>query len=154
MLGKSRAYQHVALPERVCTALERYERITESPANDAFVFPIEHAPSKYAAIRNQLEDADELLEETDVDELIRGCEIMVPSISTAGPRSLMQRLCEEAGLEIDGEYLKPHGGRRELGMSFTRRAMPSSHRPRFVTPQLRQPTKRTLIFKPKKQRRE
>lgn len=27
----------------------------------------------------------------------------------------MQRLCEEADLEIDGEYLKPHGGRRGLG---------------------------------------
>lgn len=27
----------------------------------------------------------------------------------------MQHLCEAAGLDIDGEYLKPHGGRRGLG---------------------------------------
>ncbi len=49
------------------------------------------------------------------NELIREHGIVVPSISTAGARNLMQRLCEEADLEIDGEYLKPHGGRRGLG---------------------------------------
>ncbi|WP_370515727.1 tyrosine-type recombinase/integrase [Halapricum sp. CBA1109] len=37
-----------------------------------------------------------------------------PSQKTA-PRSLMQRLCECADLDIDGEYLKPHGGRRGIG---------------------------------------
>lgn len=115
VLGKSREYQHVPLPERVCTALERYRRVAEPPRSDAFVFPTEHAPSKYAAVRDQLKDGNELLEETDVDELIDEHEIKVPSISTAGARNLMQRLCEEAGLDIDGEYLKPHGGRRGLG---------------------------------------
>lgn len=39
---------------------------------------------------------------------------MIPLISTAGARNLMQRLCEAAGLEINGEYLKPHGRRRGL----------------------------------------
>ena len=115
VLGKSREYQHVPLPERVRTALERYRRVADPPRNDGFVFPTEHAPSKYAVVRDQLENGNELLEETDVDELIREHEIRVPSISTAGARNLMQRLCEEAGLDIDGEYLKPHGGRRGLG---------------------------------------
>jgi integrase len=27
----------------------------------------------------------------------------------------MKRLCERADLDIDGEYLKPHGGRRGIG---------------------------------------
>jgi integrase len=27
----------------------------------------------------------------------------------------MKRLCDVAELDIDGEYLKPHGGRRGLG---------------------------------------
>jgi integrase len=27
----------------------------------------------------------------------------------------MKRLCEDANLDIDGEYLKPHGGRRGVG---------------------------------------
>lgn len=115
VLGKSREYQYVALPERVCTALERHKRVATPPSNDLFVFPTEHAPSKYAAVRDQLDHAEQHLEDTDVDELIRTHEIVVPSISTAGARNLMQRLCAEAGLEIDGEYLKPHGGRRGLG---------------------------------------
>ena len=115
VLGKSREYQHVALPERVCTALERHKRVADPPSNEVFVFPTEHAPSKYAAIRDQLEHAEQHLEGTDVDEIIRAHEIIVPSISTAGARNLMQRLCDETGLDIDGEYLKPHGGRRGLG---------------------------------------
>lgn len=115
VLGKSREYQHVPLPERVCTALERYKRVTEPPVNDAFVFPTEHAPSKYAAVRNQFEDCEKQLAEAGIDDVIHEHAIIVPSISTAGARNLMQRLCEEADLDIDGEYLKPHGGRRGLG---------------------------------------
>lgn len=115
VLGKSRAYQHVPLPERVCTALERYRRVVEPPTAEIFVFPTEHAPSKYAAVRDHLENADEQLAANDVNKLIRDHRVVVPSISTAGARNLMQRLCEDAGLEINGEYLKPHGGRRGLG---------------------------------------
>jgi integrase len=115
VLGKARVYQHVPLPERVCTAIERYRTVAKPPLSDAFVFPTEHAPSKYATVRDQLDDADTLLEEADVDEIIREHDVIVPSISAAGARNLMQRLCDEAGLEIDGEYLKPHGGRRGLG---------------------------------------
>lgn len=33
----------------------------------------------------------------------------MPAISKKGARSLLQRLSEVAGLEIDGEYLKPWG---------------------------------------------
>lgn len=47
----------------MCTALE-YERVIQPSSENAFVFSTEHAPSKYGAIRNQLEDADELLEDT------------------------------------------------------------------------------------------
>lgn len=41
--------------------------------------------------------------------------IVPPALSTNGARSLMQQLCTAADLDIDGEYLKPHGGRRSLG---------------------------------------
>jgi RNA-splicing ligase RtcB len=36
-------------------------------------------------------------------------------VTVAGGRNVMQRLCEDAGLDIDGEYLKLHSGRRGLG---------------------------------------
>ncbi|MFB6177195.1 MAG: integrase, partial [Halobaculum sp.] len=42
-------------------------------------------------------------------------EIPPPALSTNGARSLMERLCESASVDIDGEYLKPHGGRRGIG---------------------------------------
>lgn len=115
VLGKSREYQYVPLPERVCTAWNGIDGSLSPPVDDTFVFPTAHAPSKYGAVRNQLENADEFLEENDVDDVIREHEIVVLSISTAGARNLMQRLCEDADLDIDGEYLKPHGGRRGLG---------------------------------------
>jgi integrase len=41
--------------------------------------------------------------------------IAPPALSKNGARSLMKRLCNAAELDIDGEYLKPHGGRRGLG---------------------------------------
>lgn len=66
-------------------------------------------------MRDQLKEGDGFLEDTEVNELIYEHEIEVSSISTAGARNLMQRLCEDAELDIDGEYLKPHGGRRGLG---------------------------------------
>jgi integrase len=39
----------------------------------------------------------------------------VPSLSTNGGRRVMERLCDSADVEVAGEYLKPHGGRRALG---------------------------------------
>lgn len=87
VLGKSREDQYVPLPERVYTALERYRRVAEPSSTDAFVFPTAHVPSKYKAVRDQLDDADEFLENTDVDTVIHEHEIVVPSISTAGAES-------------------------------------------------------------------
>lgn len=123
VLGKSREHEYAQLPERVCTALERYRSVSDSPSEDSPIFPTNHAPSKYSAAREQLAaehdlDADrieELLEEHAIDDIIREYAVVLPSISTTGARNLMQRLCDAADLDIDGEYLKPHGARRGLG---------------------------------------
>ncbi|MFC4440321.1 MULTISPECIES: hypothetical protein [Natrialbaceae] len=32
----------------------------------------------------------------------------------------MKRLCEDADLDVDGEYLKPHGARRGVGEAIYR----------------------------------
>lgn len=154
MLGKSREYQYIPLPERVCVALERYQRVAEPPSEDAFVFPTRHAPSKYAAVRDQLDNSKELLKDTNVDELIREHEIVVPSISTAGARNMLQRLCEEARLEIDGEYLKSTVGGVGLATNSTRKAMPNSPKRRYDPLPSRQPTKRTSTSRPERPRRE
>ena len=46
---------------------------------------------------------------------IREYEVVPPALSTNGARNLMKRLCDEADINVDGDYLKPHGARRGLG---------------------------------------
>lgn len=47
--------------------------------------------------------------------MLREHEVIPPALSTNGARNLMKRLCEDADIAVDGDYLKPHGARRELG---------------------------------------
>jgi site-specific recombinase XerD len=121
VFGKSREYEYAQLPRKAAEALERYRRVSEPPTPRFPVFPTDHAPSKYRAAREQLrEEYDEerveaILDANDIDDVVREHEVVIPAISTRGARNLMKRLCEEAGLGIDGEYLKPHGARRGLG---------------------------------------
>jgi len=37
------------------------------------------------------------------------------ALTTNGGRSVLKRLCSEADLDVDGDYLKPHGARRSIG---------------------------------------
>lgn len=46
--------------------------------------------------------------------MIREHAVVLPAISTEGARSLMKRLCGEADLDVEGEYLKPYRARRGL----------------------------------------
>mgnify|MGYP002760646669 FL=1 len=80
------------------------------------------APSLRQAARDRLAargwDTDEIeatLDERTGREVVREYEIVPPALTTNGARNLLQRLCDDAGIDIDGEYLKPHGGRRGLG---------------------------------------
>ena len=75
----------------------------------------------------------------------------MPSISTAGARNIMQRLCEEADLDIDSEYLKPHTGDGvDLTTNSTRKTTLSSPRRHYGIRRSKQYTKRTPIFKRRK----
>ncbi|SIR83536.1 Site-specific recombinase XerD [Haladaptatus litoreus] len=121
VFGKSREYEYAQLPKKAAEALERYHRVSDPPTPRFPVFPTDHAPSKYRAVREQLTGEytesriETILDENDIDDVVREYEIVIPAISTRGARNLMKRLCKEAGLDIDGEYLKPHGARRGLG---------------------------------------
>lgn len=53
--------------------------------------------------------------DVDLDAGVQEYEVILPAISTEGARSVMKRLCDEADLVVEGEYLKPHGARRSLG---------------------------------------
>ncbi|WP_331232417.1 tyrosine-type recombinase/integrase [Natronorarus salvus] len=122
VLGKSRAYEYAQLPKRAATALERYRTVLDPPSEEWPVFPSGHAPSKYSAVREQLagegmvdSQIQTILERNDIDTVLRDRNVVPPALSTNGARNLMKRLCKDAGIDVDGEYLKPHGARRGLG---------------------------------------
>ena len=124
VLEKNRRYEHAQLPERAADVLDRYQRVLDPPSDEWPVFPTGHAPSLHRAARERLRDDDtavdadtvnSLLDERDIDDVLREFDVVPPAITTDGARSIMKRLSEAAGLDIDGEYLKPHGARRGLG---------------------------------------
>jgi integrase len=122
VLGKTRERQPVPLTDRVVDRLERYRTVL-SPASEEWpVFPTRHHPSLAQAVEEGLEargcggdDIESALCGATATELLRTHGIAPPALSKNGARSVMRRLCERAGVDIDGEYLKPHGGRRGLG---------------------------------------
>jgi len=122
VLGKTRERQAVALTDDVVGTLDRYRRVLAPPTDEWPVFPTRHRPSLAGAVREGLADRDwpeaeieAALNEHSSSELLRRHEIAPPALSKNGARNLMRRLCESAGVDVNGEYLKPHGGRRALG---------------------------------------
>lgn len=122
VLGKSRGRQSVQLPATTAEKLARYRRVLD-PDPDWPVVPTMDAASKYRRVREALADRgwdrgeiEATLEEAnDVEEVLRARDVAPPALTTEGARRRMQALSEAAGAEVDGEYLKPHGGRRALG---------------------------------------
>jgi integrase len=122
VLGKTRERQSVALTDDVVHALSQYRRVLDPATDDWPVFPTRHRPSLASTARTELADRgwadgeiEGVLDDRSSMEVLRRHGIAPPALSKNGARSLMERLCESAGVDVDGEYLKPHGGRRALG---------------------------------------
>ncbi|QCC60038.1 site-specific integrase [Natrinema thermotolerans] len=118
VLGKSQRLEDVPLPARARTPLRRYRIVLDPPANDWPLFPTGHAPSIARRVRTVLAERghdeaeiESLLESATARELARERAIAPPAITTEGARSVLRRLCEAAGLEVDGDYLTPRGVR-------------------------------------------
>lgn len=122
VLGKIRERQAVALTDDVIRALQQYRRVL-APASDSWpVFPTRHRPSLARAARRGLtergwteSEIDSALDDSHTMAVLGQHDVAPPALSKNGARNLMKRLCDEAGVDVDGEYLKPHGGRRALG---------------------------------------
>jgi integrase len=121
VLGKSGDQESVSLPGVTTEKLARHRRLIDAP-DEWPVIPTGDATSKYRAVREQLrergyeeEEIEGVLEDCEIDEVLREYEVAPPALTTEGARMLLQRLCEEVDVDIDGDYLKPHGGRRGLG---------------------------------------
>jgi site-specific recombinase XerC len=123
VLGKSQNWEHAQLPNQATHALTQLYR-TQNPSSDDWpVFTTLHAPTLYNTARENLADrghteyeVEERITNADTPtSLLRDLGIAPPSITTEGARTIMKRLCNTADIDINGEYLKPHGGRRGLG---------------------------------------
>lgn len=133
VLGKSQRLEDVPLPAPARTPLRRYRVVLDPPANDWPLFPTGHAPSIARRVRETLaerghDDAevDALCAASTARELARERSIAPPAITTEGARSVLKRLCKEAGIDVDGDYLTPRGVRAEPDRDGYRREATSS----------------------------
>lgn len=122
VFGKTRERQPIALVDEVVDYLDRYHRVLDPASDDWPVFPTAHTPTLASTLTDTLagrgwgDDDIAAARENSTDlETMRRMGVAPPSLSKNGARSLLKRLCDEANIEIDGEYLKPHGGRRGIG---------------------------------------
>lgn len=120
VLGKDREINEVVLPPRTHGPLERLESALQPPSDDWPVFPTNHAPSLHGAVPDDVEDPD-----GDPLDVLRNRDVAPPSLSTNGARSLLQSFCEEAGIDVDEDYLQPHGARRGVGEKIYRTQGPA-----------------------------
>lgn len=115
VLGKNQQREEVQLPLQAHSPIERLERALEPASPEWPVFVSSHAPSLY---RNLPEEAD--ASEGEPLELQRKHGVVPPSLSVNGGRSVLKRLCDDAEIDVDGDYLKPHGARRGVGEAVYR----------------------------------
>ncbi|WP_435335839.1 tyrosine-type recombinase/integrase [Haloarchaeobius sp. TZWWS8] len=122
VLGKDQRRNDVPIPSQVRAALELFRRELVSQHGDVPdswpLLPTRNRPTLSRYAREQLGDdrVERLLDRgMDVEELVITHDVEIPAISTNGARNLMQRLCDDASVDVDGDYLKPHGGRRAIG---------------------------------------
>lgn len=115
VLGKNQQHEEVQLPKQVHSSIERLEQALDPASPEWPVFVTSHAPSLY---RNLPDEADSSAGEP--LELQRKHGVVPPSLSANGSRSVLKRLCNGAEIDVDGEYLKPHGARRGVGEAIYR----------------------------------
>ncbi|WP_135306305.1 tyrosine-type recombinase/integrase [Haloarcula amylovorans] len=120
VLGKSQDIESAQYPETAHTALEQHKRVQQPPTDDWPVFPTAHRPTLA-----KLEDrADADRGDQPLDEFLADHDLQPPSITTTSVRNILQRLCDEGGIDVEGDhdYLKPHGARRGIGKALYKNA--------------------------------
>lgn len=113
VFGKDQQWEEVQLPKQTHQPLQQLHRALDPPSEEWPVFPSNHAPSIHSVLPNRWQRPED--DDQSLLDHCRTLEVTPPVLSTNGGRTVMKRLCEDANLDIDGEYLKPHGGRRGVG---------------------------------------
>ena len=100
---------------RGAEVLRALKKVQRPPSDDWPVFATSHAPSLWAAARDQLEDVDALVEDLgSIDAVLQERDVAPPALTTDGARTVLKRLTEAAEIDVDEGYLQPHGARRGM----------------------------------------
>lgn len=128
VFGKAQEWETTALPRQARDPIRHYRALLDPPSPEWPVFPTDHAPTKYRAAREQLrergvtdERIESLLESRPIDSVLRDHDVLPPSVTVDGMRTRLRTLCEQAGIDVNGEYLKLHAARRGIGDEIFRR---------------------------------
>ena len=128
---KKQQWDAASLPDPVIAPLRGYRKLMDPPTERWPVFPTFDQRTLAELVREELSDRgerpdaiDERRSEYARDLLLAlDADIRLPSITTDGARSVLQRLSEAADIDIDHpkhDYLAPHGGRRGMGEVLVR----------------------------------
>jgi integrase len=124
---KKQQWDVASLPDPVITPLRNYRTLLNPPTERWPVFPTFDQRTLAALVQGELDESetlDQLREGYARDFLLAlDKDIRPSSITTDGARSILQRLSNEAGIEIEHpkhDYLAPHGGRRGMGEILVR----------------------------------
>jgi hypothetical protein len=130
VLRKKQQYDQASVPEPALHPLRQLERVLDPPDGEWPVFPTLHYPTLAERAREGLAAAGH--DEAAIAErreaggrdlfVCREHGIRPPSLTPNAARRVMQRLCADAGIELDDDhgYLAPHGGRRGMGEVLVR----------------------------------
>jgi integrase len=128
---KKQQWDAASLPDPVISPLRSYRKLLDPPTERWPVFPTFDQRTLVGLVQDELVDRGERSNtiEEHRGEYVRDLllvleeDIKPPSITTDGARSILQRLSQAAGVDIDHpkhDYLAPHGGRRGMGEVLVR----------------------------------
>lgn len=133
VLGKSQRSEAAPLTSKPVEPLERWRDVLDPPDESWPVFPTLHRPTLYRTARESLADrgvSEEQIERIlddheEILDLYRERSLVPPALTTNGGRSVLERLTDRAGIDLDDDphdYLTLHGGRRGVGEAYYRKA--------------------------------
>jgi integrase len=116
ILGKDQSWETAPIPSPALRPLRMLKKVQRPASDDWPVFATSHAPSKWSVAREHLDaDVDALVEDLgSIDTVLQEHDIAPPALTTDGTRSVLKRLTEAAGIDVDEGYLQPHGARRGM----------------------------------------
>jgi hypothetical protein len=128
---KKQQWDAASLPDPVFHPLRQYRNLLNPPTERWPVFPTFDQRTLGPLVRRELTDRGykPAAVGTRRDEFVRDIFLALEegirpqSSTTDGARSILRRLTDDAGIEVDHprhEYLAPHGGRRGMGEVLVR----------------------------------